>query len=98
MDAGEEIENEEEEETRTHVPSTPGPSTPLRNSYTYHSPTPSGEGPYILGVDEAGRGPVLGPLVYGVAYCPVSYRNQLEELGFAGTSNSGVPFLCATHK
>ncbi|KAJ3936320.1 MAG: ribonuclease H-like domain-containing protein [Lentinula lateritia] len=83
MDAGEEIENEEEEETRTHVPSTPGPSTPLRNSYTYHSPTPSGEGPYILGVDEAGRGPVLGPLVYGVAYCPVSYRNQLEELGFA---------------
>ncbi|KAF8825123.1 hypothetical protein HHX47_DHR7000080 [Lentinula edodes] len=83
MDPGEGLENEEEEETRTHVPSTPGPSTPLKNSYTYHSPTPSGEGPYILGVDEAGRGPVLGPLVYGVAYCPVSYRNQLEELGFA---------------
>ncbi|KAJ3894682.1 ribonuclease H2 subunit A [Lentinula edodes] len=83
MDPGEGLENEEEGETRTHVPSTPGPSTPLKNSYTYHSPTPSGEGPYILGVDEAGRGPVLGPLVYGVAYCPVSYRNQLEELGFA---------------
>ncbi|KAJ3815543.1 ribonuclease H2 subunit A [Lentinula lateritia] len=83
MNPDEELENEEEEETRTHVPSTPGPSTPLRDSYTYHSPTPTGEGPYILGVDEAGRGPVLGPLVYGVAYCPVSYRNQLEELGFA---------------
>ncbi|KAJ3793888.1 ribonuclease H2 subunit A [Lentinula aff. detonsa] len=65
------------------VPSAPGPSTPLKSSYTYHSPTPTGEGPYILGVDEAGRGPVLGPLVYGVAYCPVSYRDQLEELGFA---------------
>jgi ribonuclease H2 subunit A len=38
-----------------------------------------------MGVDEAGRGPVLGPLVYGVAYCPVSYREELEELGFAGT-------------
>ncbi|KAF8830683.1 hypothetical protein HHX47_DHR2000821 [Lentinula edodes] len=83
MDPGEELENEEEEETGTHVPSTPEPSTPLKNSYTYHSPTPGGEGPYILGIDEAGRGPVLGPLVYGVAYCLVSFRNQLEELGFA---------------
>lgn len=66
------------------IPSAPGPSTALRESYTYHSPTPTQEGPYILGVDEAGRGPVLGPLVYGVAYCPASYREQLEELGFAG--------------
>jgi ribonuclease HIII len=66
------------------VPSAPGPSTALRESYTYHSPTPTEDGPYILGVDEAGRGPVLGPLVYGVAYCPISYRETLEELGFAG--------------
>jgi ribonuclease H2 subunit A len=66
------------------VPSAPGPSTPLRDSYTYHSPTPTASGPYILGVDEAGRGPVLGPLVYGVAYCPQSYQKELEELGFAG--------------
>ncbi|KAF7312264.1 Ribonuclease [Mycena indigotica] len=67
----------------SNVPSTPGPSTPLRESYTYHSPTPTTSGPYILGVDEAGRGPVLGPLVYGVAYCPVAYKETLEELGFA---------------
>ena len=71
------------EEAR-HVPSIPDASTPLTTSYTYHSPTPTAPGPYILGVDEAGRGPVLGPLVYGVSYCPVAYKEQLEELGFAG--------------
>lgn len=66
------------------VPSAPGPSCPLTNSYTYHSSTPTALGPYILGVDEAGRGPVLGPLVYGVAYCPASWKTDLEQLGFAG--------------
>ncbi|KAF8442328.1 ribonuclease H-like domain-containing protein [Boletus edulis BED1] len=58
-------------------------STPLTESYSYHSATPTAPGPYILGVDEAGRGPVLGPLVYGVAYCPVAWQDDLEELGFA---------------
>lgn len=67
------------------VPSIVDPTSPLIASYTYHSPKPTAEGPYILGVDEAGRGPVLGPLVYGVAYCPASYEDDLEQLGFAGT-------------
>ncbi|KAK0204913.1 ribonuclease H-like domain-containing protein [Desarmillaria ectypa] len=65
------------------IPSAPGPSVPLTRSYTYHSSTPTAAGPYILGVDEAGRGPVLGPLVYGVAFCPVSYQDTLETMGFA---------------
>ncbi|THH20733.1 hypothetical protein EW146_g680 [Bondarzewia mesenterica] len=66
-----------------NVPSIPDPSTPLTMSYTYHSPVPTAKGPYILGVDEAGRGPVLGPLVYGVAYCSASYQDELDVLGFA---------------
>ncbi|KAM9251531.1 LOW QUALITY PROTEIN: ribonuclease H2 subunit A [Cariama cristata] len=39
--------------------------------------------PCALGVDEAGRGPVLGPMVYGVCYCPVEKLEELEALGVA---------------
>lgn len=67
----------------SNVPSIADPCAPLTASYTYHSPTPTASGPYILGVDEAGRGPVLGPLVYGVAYCPATYQDSLNNLGFA---------------
>ena len=39
--------------------------------------------PYIMGIDEAGRGPVLGSMVYGASWCPVSKNSELNKLGFA---------------
>ena len=41
--------------------------------------------PCILGIDEAGRGPVLGPLVYSIFICPLEHQSVLKELGVAGT-------------
>ncbi|KIW37893.1 ribonuclease HII [Exophiala oligosperma] len=33
--------------------------------------------PCVLGVDEAGRGPVIGPMIYGVYYLPIELEQSL---------------------
>ena len=42
---------------------------------------------WIMGIDEAGRGPVLGAMLYGACICPKSKLNALKETGVFGLSS-----------
>ena len=37
---------------------------------------------FMMGIDEAGRGPTLGPMVYGAAFCAVEDEHRLRAMGF----------------
>ncbi|KAJ2475959.1 hypothetical protein EV174_005097 [Coemansia sp. RSA 2320] len=56
----------------------------LTKSYTFFSTLPeASDDGYVLGVDEAGRGPVMGPMVYATCFCRESYYSELSSMGFA---------------
>jgi ribonuclease H len=50
-----------------------------------HNPVPAScasGAPCVLGIDEAGRGPILGPMVYGTAYWAEADESDMAALGF----------------
>ncbi|ORY72314.1 ribonuclease H2, subunit A [Neocallimastix californiae] len=59
--------------------------SPMYFTETVHSPVPKicEEEEVLIGIDEAGKGPVFGPMVYATCYCPISKIETLNSLGFA---------------
>lgn len=70
---------------KVFIPPSVGDAT--THNTTHLSAVPAavtGATPCVLGVDEAGRGPVVGSMVYGVSYCRTDYHDELKKTyGFA---------------
>lgn len=77
------------------------PIPPPIHTYTNHSEIPSaltkrvdGSGPprIIIGIDEAGRGPIIGPMVYSLAYCSTEFGEEvLPNCEFADSKKLTEP-------
>ena len=58
----------------------------MRNAIQYQEHFPEDayifSAPCALGIDEAGRGPVMGPMVYSAAYWPLSEHEEIEKANY----------------
>lgn len=56
------------------------------------------EYPLILGMDEAGRGPICGPLVVAGVIFPAGYTNDLINDSKKLSEKSGKPYLKSSRR
>lgn len=73
--------------TMQELPPTVPPSLDSLHTKTFYSNIPESivesNTPVIIGVDEAGRGPVMGPMVYGISYCTLEYQEAILKPKYA---------------
>lgn len=63
--------------TYSHFSPIPANITVAPSTFSTNANEPLVPTPCVLGIDEAGRGPVIGPMVYGVFYLPVDVHSSL---------------------
>eukprot|EP00009_Paramoeba_aestuarina_P003712 CAMPEP_0201512832 /NCGR_PEP_ID=MMETSP0161_2-20130828/5008_1 /ASSEMBLY_ACC=CAM_ASM_000251 /TAXON_ID=180227 /ORGANISM="Neoparamoeba aestuarina, Strain SoJaBio B1-5/56/2" /LENGTH=455 /DNA_ID=CAMNT_0047908819 /DNA_START=50 /DNA_END=1413 /DNA_ORIENTATION=+ len=79
---------EEKETTTTETKKTNkkpvlGGTSPCGHSYSqYPQHFIDSNVPCLFGIDEAGRGPVLGPMVYACAFWPLNLEKELKQMNF----------------